>query len=678
MGWRDSILSEFITDISKLTLVADPDGLLTEELLVTRLREKGFEIIEYEDAISFRYAYETKYRSLWDKGITTDLVVVLRTQESDLERLPYDLYEKGRKLSFSTNKLFPNFSSPVVEELDKKYYDDLFESQKNNSPQRIGDNATKDYILENVFGIKPALISTIPQLLNLLLRIHYSEINLPQILRLRITKILQKTSIFKEWPLEILFSEKNSFFKFLQERWPLFVDSCQVPEETGAGFIKSQKSPYGLKFPGPANLPFDDDKVRIYIDDLFAEGKLQPISCEKGDKLKNTLVKFGIKDETQKDFISRIENRLKKLRHSIPKPDCDHSRWLIFASEYAELKSLIYCNHNTKFDITPDIKNCFNDISNNINEIFSEWLFKRYQGIINLPPVPPVIVNQIPRYLQRQRENNLSEKIALIVIDGLSLNQWFTIKKVLMSQNPELEFDENSIFAWIPTLTSISRQAIFSGKIPLYFPDSTTTTSGEAKSWSNYWEDAGLPGKSISYVKNLVGENIAEFLESDFNLHNTTIAGFVINTIDNIMHGMQLGEEGMHNQIEQWSKMGFLNQMISYLLENNFNIWITSDHGNIESTGIGNPSEGAISDYKGERVRVYKNSILRDEIKKKYELAIEWDTPGLPNNFYPLFALKDSSFAKRGIKSISHGGFSIDETIVPFISVSKGENNETS
>ncbi|MDD4127474.1 MAG: BREX-3 system phosphatase PglZ [Methanomicrobium sp.] len=677
MGWRDSILNEFVTDICKLTLVADPDGLLTEELLVTRLREKGFEIIEYEDAISFRYAYETKYRSLWDKGEVTDLVVVLRTQESDLFKLPYDLYKKGRKLSFSTNKLFPNLSSPVVEKLDKKYYDELFESEKNNSHPRIGDNATKDYILENVFGIKPSLISTTPQLLNLLLRIHYSEIYLPENLRHRITNLLQRAGIFKEWPLEILFSEKNAFFEFLQERWPLFVNSCQIPGEPGAGFIRSQKSPYGLKFPGPVNLPFDDEKVRIYIDDLFAEGKLKPVSCENGEKLKNTWVKFGIKDETQKDFISRIENRLKKLRQSIPKPDCDHSRWLNFSSEYAELKSLIYNSSNARFEITPEVKNCFNDISDNVNENFSEWLLKRYQGIINLPPVPPVIVNQIPRYLQRQRENNLSEKIALIVIDGLSLNQWFTIKKVLVSQNPKLEFNENSIFAWIPTLTSISRQAIFSGKIPLYFPESITTTSGEAKSWSNYWEDAGLPCKSISYVKNLIGENISEFLESDFNLHNTTIAGFVINTIDNIMHGMQLGEEGMHNQIEQWSKMGYLNQMLSYLLENNYNIWITSDHGNIESTGIGNPSEGAISDYKGERVRVYKDSILRDEIKKKYESAIEWDTPGLPNNFYPLFAPKDSSFAKKGVKSVSHGGFSIDETIVPFISVSGGKYNET-
>ena len=676
MGWRDSILNEFINDVSKLTLVADPDGLLTEELLVTGLREKGFEIIEYEDAISFRYAYETKYRSRWDKGITTDLVVVLRTQESDLETLPYDIYEKGRKLSFSINKLFPNLSSPIIEELDKKYYEKLFQSQINSLSRRIGDNATRDYIMENVFGIKPDLVNTVPQLLNLLLRIHYSGMNLPQNLSFRIINSLQKTTRFSDWPLETLFSEKKTFYKFLQERWPLFVDSYNYIEEKGAGAINSKKASYGLKYSGPAKLPFDDNDVKIYIDDLFAEGKLQPVSCVNSEKLKNTWIRFGIKDDTQAEFILRIDTRLNKLKSSIPRSDCDHSKWLYFASEYASLKSVIYSKNSSEFEVTSSIQNKFMEFSDLANEKFLEWLFNRYQGLITLPPMPPVIVNQIPRYLQRQREENISKKIALIVIDGLSLNQWFTIKKVLESQNSKLEFIENCIFAWVPTLTSVSRQAIFSGKIPLYFPDSINTTSGESKSWDNYWENAGINNSQVIYQKNLLGENIAEFLESDFNSQNTTIAGFVINTIDNIMHGMQLGEEGMHNQIEQWSKMGFLNQMITYLLKNNYDVWITSDHGNIESTGIGNPLEGSISKIKGERVRIFKDPVLRNEVAKKYESAIEWNTPGLPENYYPLFASKKSSFAKAGIKSISHGGISIDETIVPFISVSGGKNYE--
>ena len=34
--------------------------------------------------VEFRYAYELKYRSTWDRGEHTDLVVILRLQDSEL------------------------------------------------------------------------------------------------------------------------------------------------------------------------------------------------------------------------------------------------------------------------------------------------------------------------------------------------------------------------------------------------------------------------------------------------------------------------------------------------------------------------------------------------------------------------------------------------------------------
>ena len=675
MGWRDSILKEFINDVSRLTLVADPDALLTEEVLIAGLHKKGFEIIEYEDAISFRYAYETKYRSLWDEGINTDLVVVLRTEEADLDNLPYDLYERGRKLSFSIKKLFPDLSYPVIEELDKKYLEKLYESQKSVSSQRKGDNATKDFILENVFAIKPDLIKSIPQLLNLLLRIHYSDEILPETLTLRIINIMKRSGEFKEWPLKELFLEKNAFFNFLQERWPLFLDSFSSFEDDSRWNISSKNAAYNLKYPGPEHLPFDDDGVRIYIDNLFVEGILQPVQCQNCERLKGTWVRYGIRDNTQEEFIDRITERMNRLESSIPKSDSNHSEWLSFSVDYADLKSRIYSKDISGFEASLSIRDKFFELSIIINRQFSEWLINRYSGLNNLPPIPPVILNQIPRFLQRKFEKDPSTKIALIVIDGLSLNQWITIKKELEYQNSEIKFDEKSIFAWIPTLTSVSRQTIFSGKIPLYFADNINKTSGEPKSWQNYWQDAGIKTHQISYKKNLQDEDIPEYLKTEFNPQSTTVYGFVINKIDDIMHGMQLGEEGMHNQIEQWMKKGYFNELISNLLENGFNIWITSDHGNIESKGIGSPSERSLSDIKGERVRVFSDPILRNEIAKKYDSLIEWDPAGLPERYFPLFAPDNLSFENQDKKSISHGGISIDEVIVPFISITRGDNH---
>ena len=107
-SWRDAILNDFIPNVSKLTLVADPDSLLTEEKLALELHQRGFELIEFNDPVEFRYAYELKYRSIWDHGENTDLVVILRLQDSELEYLPYDLLKAGRKLAFDLGALFPN------------------------------------------------------------------------------------------------------------------------------------------------------------------------------------------------------------------------------------------------------------------------------------------------------------------------------------------------------------------------------------------------------------------------------------------------------------------------------------------------------------------------------------------------------------------------------------------
>ena len=222
-SWRESILNDFVPNVSRLTLVADPDSLLTEETLALELRRRGFELIEFTDPVEFRYAYESKYRAIWDRGKHTDLVVILRLQDTELESLPYDLLQAGRKLSFNLGNLFPNLSYPVLEQLDRSFLDALFEAQQKFSPDRMGDNATRDFILRHVFRVAAELIVTDVDLLRVLLRLHYSTIALPEILALRLVQQLRGQAGFHEWPLDVIVSDEEAFFAFLQERWPLFL-----------------------------------------------------------------------------------------------------------------------------------------------------------------------------------------------------------------------------------------------------------------------------------------------------------------------------------------------------------------------------------------------------------------------------------------------------------------------
>ena len=95
-NWREYILNQFVPGAARLTLVADPDFLLVDELVFEGIQEKGFELVQLEDNIAFRYIYESRFRSRWDQGHDLDLVVVLHSQSSVLDQLPFDLLQNGR------------------------------------------------------------------------------------------------------------------------------------------------------------------------------------------------------------------------------------------------------------------------------------------------------------------------------------------------------------------------------------------------------------------------------------------------------------------------------------------------------------------------------------------------------------------------------------------------------
>ena len=222
-SWRDAILNDFVPNVSKLTLVADPDNLMTEEILAMELRGRGFDLIEFDDPVEFRYAYESKYRSTWDRCEQSDLVVILRLQDAELESLPYDLLRAGRKLSFNLGELFPNLSYPVIEKLDRSLLDALYNAQRKSSFDRMGDNATKDFILRHVFGIAAELITNEVELLRALLRLHYGNIQIPHALAERFVQVLRGHGGFSTWPLDEIVPDDEAFFAFLQERWPVFL-----------------------------------------------------------------------------------------------------------------------------------------------------------------------------------------------------------------------------------------------------------------------------------------------------------------------------------------------------------------------------------------------------------------------------------------------------------------------
>ena len=663
-SWRDQILKEFTPKVARLTLVADPDGLLLEEGILEGIRERGFELLPFEDHIAFRYAYESKFRSRWDRGEQTDLVVVLRSQASDFNCLPYDLLQAGRRLSFNLGDLFPHLSYPIVAALDRSDFDTLYEAQKKHVPEPLGDNATKEFILRHVFEVDPELIKQPSDLLRALLRRHYRGQRVPGVIDERFIQLLRQNNIFNEWPLEILIPDREVFFSFLQERWPVFLDHIAIEEELG---IREYEKSYGLEIDGPVDLPFDHHDIRVYIDTLFLEGLLQSVPHQHAGILSKTWVNIGIRTDQNQDRFRRLIKLIENIQSSIPVEDARYVEWLHFARVWAEMNLLAYELENA---IPEKVIQSIISLRDRVDTTFANWLVQRFAGLINLPPNPPVILHHLPRFLSRQIRNDRNSRVVLLLVDGLSLDQWMVVREMLASQLPNFLFREKTVFAWIPTITSFSRQAVFASKPPLFFPDSVQTTEKEPVLWTQFWVDQGFSANEVIYTKNL-GDGSLNPIEEILSYPRVRVAGLVIDTVDKIMHGMELGSAGMYNQLRQWAQQPYMSALLNLLLDRGFRVFLTSDHGNIEATGCGRPAEGAVADRRGERVRLYSDELLRDQVKEHFPTALEWSPIGLPDTCLPLLAPNRQAFIQEGERTVCHGGISLEELIVPLIEIER-------
>ena len=593
-------------------------------------------------------------------------MVVLRAESHQLEALPYDLLHRCRQLSFGLNELFPGLSYPVVASLDRGHLATLHSARLRHGADCLGNDATKDFVLLHVFSVAPALIEQPADLLRVLLRRHYQGQRLPRILDDRLIHLLRRSGAFDSWPLEIIVPNRDAFFSFLQERWPLFLDRLAANVVDGT---RDANGLVSLEFEGPAELPFDHEDVRIYIDNLFIEGMLSVVSHKEGDGLRDKWVAVGIEYDSESDKSRRLEGLIAAIGASIPGSDARHQEWTAFAYRWAELNVL---GLETAAPARSETGARIAALQMEVDWNFLAWTERRYAGLHNQPPNPPVMLHHVPRYLARRLEHDSEGKVALIVVDGLALDQWIVLRDVLADQRPLVRFREHAMFAWVPTITSVSRQAIFAGQPPFFFPSSIRTTHREASLWRQFWVDQGLSARAVGYAKGL-GDGPLDGVGKILLRDDIRALGLVVDKIDRIMHGMELGTAGMHNQVRQWAGEGFVARLLDLLLGDGFAVFLTSDHGNVEAQGTGRPSEGLVADVRGERARIYPDEVLRSRVQVEFPNAIAWPAIGLPEDCLALLAPARSAFVRVGERIVGHGGVSLEEVVVPWVRIERAQ-----
>ena len=645
--WREGILEHFQPGFARLTLVSDPDGLLTEEGMLTAIQRRGFDMIAFDDPIAFRFAYESQYRSVWDSGQATDLVVVLRSADRPLESLPYDLFKAGRRLAFALHQLFPRLNYPVIAELDRVYLDTIAaEYDPHGAPMTVRE--TREFVLMHCFRIVPGLVTTPVDLLKVLLSLHSRKIRLPHTLGDHLIALLSQKSALDPWPIARILHDRDEFLSFIQQQWELYLESLDDP---------------GLR----SLVPFDHEDVRAYTDTLFLDGSLTPVAYDNAALLP-AWARTGVVHDVEADSLRRFEILLHRFQAALPEPDASHRDWQQAAQGWAELVVLRWELDSLLDDTDRQI---WAELQTLVQALFAGWMLQRYGSLHNLPyHQQPVMVHQIPHYLAVERTRSKLAKIALLVLDGLALDQWLLLRKGMESGGHGWRFQESAVFAWVPTLTSVSRQAIFAAEPPLYFPDSLGTTSKEKAHWQRFWEDHGIPRGGTEFIGNLAGDADPR-LDAVLASPRLTVLGIVWNKVDDIMHGMQMQTAGMHDQVRLWASQGHLQRLILRLQGEGFAVYLTSDHGNVTAAGVGNPQEGVLVETRGKRARVYDRPEFRDEAAAKFPGSIPWPGPGLPPGRHVLLAGDLTAFADKGDEIVGHGGIALEEVMVPFVRITK-------
>ena len=298
----------------------------------------------------------------------------------------------------------------------------------------------------------------------------------------------------------------------------------------------------------------------------------------------------------------------------------------------------------------------FEETYNIVDTAFRAWSLKKYASLATTADInQPVMLHHIPDYVRR-----ISRKPAVVVIDGMSFVDWQLIREYLADADWTL--GTTAAFSFLPSVTSIARQSLFSGHIPAQNPK-PFSLSDEEKQWRQYWIENGLRDDEIYFAKT----------ETPTIPDKVKAAGIVVNFIDDLMHRQLQGTQGMSIDIGTWLKNGALKKLIEGLIRSGFDVFITADHGHTEAVGKGRFTKpGLLTEDASRRAVIYKDFAGAEELDKFN--VTEYTGTYMPKTYrYFLFA-NGECIGDYGSKYITHGGDSIEELLVPFVRIGETHN----
>ena len=612
--------------------IVDPDGLVRSVPVLDGLAARGIAAVAWMDPMESRLA--------WSRIDATVRRAVIVDRPERGEQLPVDVRAAAsREVLVTVDDLFAPLAAGVVRTLDWPDRDAAYRIAAQLPEKPLDAEATASLLLRRVHQLDPETMADPATLLGGLLRLH-------RIVRASaISPALAAT--FEERvgrPLPGLATaegvlDRARFLAWLADAWRAATTDASAAPLRAVLFAE-----------GPAPLLHD------YLDN----GLLEPVD----PSVAVAGLPFGVGGDSAASRESRVAGELDWIDSVLEAGEPGYQAWRELAERWADVLATHY---RDAAEATPGMV----QMRARLNERFRAWLEAHYADLASLPSIPtPSMVHRTAHAM----ENRLGDgPLALVVVDGLSLAAWRAIAPIVRRDRWHM-LDATS-FAWLPTITSVSRQAIFAGRPPLSFAASIGTTAREPELWRAWWGDAQkLAPHDVGYAR-LHLHNLGETgLAGDRELMGQLgrrVLGVVIEDVDHELHGERLGEGSFLAALCAWAQAGHLSGLVELLLDEGYAVFLTSDHGYAEVRTIGVSQAGVTADRHG-RFEVFSDDLLAAQSIAKGKPAGRWRWAGfgLPADYHVVFAPLDGALKPAGEVILSHGGPTIEEVVVPWVRIS--------
>ncbi len=288
-----------------------------------------------------------------------------------------------------------------------------------------------------------------------------------------------------------------------------------------------------------------------------------------------------------------------------------------------------------------------------LNEEFEAWIMANY-GVVMSAANPALL--RLPTLVSTLDLETDSGKLLLVVVDALGLEAWRAVQERWQADKLISGATTRVALAVLPTVTSLSRRAIFEGKPPSQFGPERHSQRLERKLWSARFGDDGC------YFT--VDEEIG--LCDAIAQGKSRICVLDVSW-DKRGHSIDPRTDSVVDAARVWAGKTPLRAMISAALQAGYRVVITADHGQVACCGKERLQVGVLSEERSKRVMLFKDKTASQHYEKAW--ATYFKPTGISSDLYPLFARGYSSFDTPGVPTVSHGGMSIEEALVPVAEV---------